>query len=92
MQLIKNDENIILEGTKNNFNNYILELNDVVIQNHTIKVFFKNLINNKVESNLIDNLIAENSNKEFKQFITSEFPNYSNSKYNNPLDLEWKRV
>lgn len=89
--VIKNDENIILEGTKNNFNNYILELNDVVIQNHTIKVFFKNLINNKVESNLIDNLIAENSNKEFKQFITSEFPNYSNSKYNNPLDLEWKR-
>ena len=89
--VIKDDENIILEGTKHSFSNYILELKDVVIQNHTIKVFFKNLINNKLESSLIDNLIAENSGKEFKQFITSEFPNYSNSKYNNPLDLEWQR-
>lgn len=90
-QLIEKDLNISLENSRYRFNKYIIELKEVVIQNHLIKIFYKNLINNKIESKTIENLEITDSEKEFKQFITSEFPNYSDSKYNNPLDLEWQR-
>ena len=90
-QLIEKDLNISLENSRYSFNKYIIELKEVVIQNHTIKIFYKNLINNKIESKIIENLEIIDSEKEFKQFVDSEFPNYSNSEYNNPLKLEWQK-
>ena len=56
-----------------------------------MKIFYKNLINNKIESKIIENLEIIDSEKEFKQFVDSEFPNYSNIEYNNPLKLEWQK-
>ena len=90
-QLIEKDLNITLENSKNSFYKYIVELKEVVIQNHLIKIFYKNLINNKIESKTIENLEITDLEKEFKQFVDSEFPNYSNSEYNNPLKLEWQK-
>ena len=90
-QLIEKDLNISLENSRYSFNKYIIELKEVVIQNHLIKIFYKNLINNKIESKIIENLEIIDSEKEFKQFVDSEFPNYSNSEYNNPLKLEWQK-
>ena len=90
-QLIEKDLNISLENLRYSFNKYIIELKEVVIQNHTIKIFYKNLINNKIESKTIENLEIIDSEKEFKQFVDSEFPNYSNIEYNNPLKLEWQK-
>ena len=90
-QLIEKDLNISLENSRYSFNKYIIELKEVVIQNHLMKIFYKNLINNKIESKIIENLEIIDSEKEFKQFVDSEFPNYSNSEYNNPLKLEWQK-
>ena len=90
-QLIEKDLNISLENSRYSFNKYIIELKEVVIQNHLIKIFYKNLINNKIESKTIENLEITDLEKEFKQFVDSEFPNYSNSEYNNPLKLEWQK-
>lgn len=90
-QLIEKDLNISLENSRYSFNKYIIELKEVIIQNHLMKIFYKNLINNKIESKIIENLEIIDSEKEFKQFVDSEFPNYSNSEYNNPLKLEWQK-
>lgn len=90
-QLIEKDLNITLENSKNSFYKYIVELKEVVIQNHLIKIFYKNLINNKIESKTIENLEITDLEKEFKQFVDSEFPNYKTNKYNNPLDLKWEK-
>lgn len=90
-QLIEKDLNISLENSRYSFNKYIIELKEVVFQNHLMKIFYKNLINNKIESKIIENLEIIDSEKEFKQFVDSEFPNYSNSEYNNPLKLEWQK-
>ena len=90
-QLIEKDLNISLENSRYSFNKCIIELKEVVIQNHLMKIFYKNLINNKIESKIIENLEIIDSEKEFKQFVDSEFPNYSNSEYNNPLKLEWQK-
>ena len=90
-QLIEKDLNISLENSRYSFNKYIIELKEVVIQNHLMKIFYKNLINNKIASKIIENLEIIDSEKEFKQFVDSEFPNYSNSEYNNPLKLEWQK-
>ena len=90
-QLIEKDLNISLENSRYSFNKYIIELKEVVIQNHLMKIFYKNLINNKIESKIIENLEIIDSEKEFKQFVDSEFPNFSNSEYNNPLKLEWQK-
>ena len=90
-QLIEKDLNISLENSRYSFNKYIIELKEVVIQNHLMKIFYKNLLNNKIASKIIENLEIIDSKKEFKQFVDSELPNYSNSEYNNPLKLEWQK-
>ena len=90
-QLIEKDLNITLENSKNSFYKYIVELKEVVTENHTIKIFYKNLISNKIENRRIENLEIIDSTKEFKQFVDSEFPNYKTNKYNNPLDLKWEK-
>ena len=82
-QLIEKDLNISLENSRYSFNKYIIELKEVVIQNHLMKIFYKNLINNKIASKIIENLEIIDSEKEFKQFVDSEFPNYKTNKYNN---------
>ena len=85
-------DEIKLEGKEEfSFSKYLIELKEVVTENHTIKIFYKNLISNKIENRRIENLEIIDSTKEFKDYIAFEFPDYTTNKYNNPLDLEWQR-
>ena len=85
-------DGIKLEGKEEiSFSKYIIELKEVVMENHSIKIFYKNLINNKIENSRIENFEISNTELEFKRLINSEFPNYKTKKYNNPLDLIWEK-
>ena len=71
-------DEIKLEGKEEfSFSKYLIELKEVVTENHTIKIFYKNLISNKIENRRIENLEIIDSTKEFKDYIAFEFPDYT---------------
>lgn len=88
--LFKIPKQVQLEASKKTtFNFTIVEVKDIILLNHRVKILYKDLLLNKTESSFLEEIDIINSNFRFEDLIDEKYPDYSSRSYNNINNLQW---
>lgn len=89
--LFKIPKEIQLEASKKTiFNFSLVEIKDIILLNHRVKILYKDLLLNKVESSFLEKIDLVKSNLRFEDIIGEKYPDYSSRSYNNIHNLQWE--
>lgn len=88
--LFKTPKQVQLEASKKTtFSFSVVEIKDIILLNHRVKILYKDLLLNKTESCFLEEIDLVNSNLKFEDFIEEKYPDYSSRSYNNVNNLHW---
>lgn len=88
--LFKIPKQVQLEANKKTtFNFSLVEIKDIILLNHRVKILYKDLLLNKTESYFLEEIDIVNSNLKFEDLIEEKYPDYSSRSYNNINNLYW---
>lgn len=88
--LFKIPKQVLLEASKKTTLNFsIVEIKDIILLNHRVKILYKDLLLNKTESCFLEEIDMVNSNLKFEDLVEEKYPDYSSRSYNNVNNLQW---
>lgn len=88
--MFKTPKQVQLEASKKTtFSFSVVEIKDIILLNHRVKILYKDLLLNKTESCFLEEIDLVNSNLKFEDFIEEKYPDYSSRSYNNVNNLHW---
>lgn len=81
-----------IEGQKKSqINNTLIEITDVVILNHKIRIVYNDYFSKKVKSNYLPEFDFESTKFKIKDLVKDKFPDYSSRVFNNIKNLSWEK-
>ncbi len=67
----------------------LVEIKDIILLNHRVKILFRDLFLNKTESKYLEEINFEKTNFKVDELIKEKYPDYSSRAYNNINNLQW---
>lgn len=88
--LFKIPKKIQMESSKkDSFTYSLVEIKDIILLNHRVKILYRDLLSNKIESDYLEKLDITKSDLKFDNLIKEKYPDYSSRSYNNITNLQW---
>lgn len=75
---------------KDIFNFSVIEIKDIIMLNHRVKILYRDLLSNKNESSFLEKVDIEKIKLKFEDLIEEKYPDYSSRSYNNINKLKWE--
>ena len=79
-----------IEEQKNSqINNVLVEITDVVILNHKVRIVYTDYFSKKLKSNYLQEFNFEPTKFKIKDLVKDKFPDYSSRVFNDIKKLSW---
>lgn len=89
--LFKIPKKIQMEPSKKDaFSFSLVEIKDIIMLNHRVKILYRDLFLNKTESSFLEKIDITKSDLKFDDLIEEKYPDYSSRSYNNINKLHWE--